>query len=350
MKKAKKWLALLVAAMMVFATFALTACGNEMEEAPAAEAAESESAAAPTRDAKDPFSEEVKIAYVPNRASDSVGAAWGIGLQNWFDNYPNVSFQIFDGEASADTQISIFADLLQQKYDAVIVQLVDSTAENNAIQELEDAGIPVLSLNIAPTIDHAARISLSSYKYGELAAEKAAELAGYKGNVVIVGFPPEVAKLMSDNPIQAWYDVIEKYPDMKILEEQPGNFTTEGGNEIMRDYLTKYDDIAIVNGGTDAMAEGCAMAIQSAGREGIQVWGMDGETKALEYIEDGLMTGTTYTNFYDMSKFAGQLAMYAIQSKVDLNGNQNVEGLGYKFPSMIVTKENVGDITEDMRW
>lgn len=347
MKKMKKVFALLLCMLLLIGCMA--GCAEEGVGEGSADA--TASVVSSNHVAKNPFKEATKIAYVPNRASDSVGSAWGVGIQNYLANYSDtVSFQIFDGEGSADTQISIFADLLQQKYDAVIVQLVDATAENTAIQQLIDAGIPVISLNIAPTIAHAAKLTLSAYKIQRQCAEKACELAGYKGNVVIIGYPPEVAQLMSDNGVQAWYDVIAQYPDMAILEEQAGDWTTEGGNEIMRDYLTKYDDLAIVFGGTDAMAEGCAMAVQAAGRDGIQVWGNDGETKALEYIEQGLMTGTCYTNYYEMGKFASQLALYAIQSEVDLNMQKlvNGEAVSYSFPSTVVTKENVAEITE--RW
>lgn len=345
----KNFKTILALALCVLMIFGMTACAEEGVSETQETA--SVSVAASNYVAKNPFKENVKIAYVPNRASDSVGSAWGTGIENYLSQFDTVSFQIFDGEGSADTQIGIFADLKEQKYDAVIVQLVDSSAENVAIQDLIDAGIPVLSLNISPTIAHAAAISLSSYDAGIKQAELACEMAGYKGNVVIIGFPPEVAKLMGDNHIQAWYDVIEKYPDMQVLEEQAGDWTTEGGNEIMRDYLTKYDNIDIVMGGTDAMAEGCAMAIQAAGREGIQLWGSDGESKALEYIEQGLMTGTIYTDFIEMGKFASQLALYAIESDVDLNlQSLNADGTPkkYNFPSQIVTADNVGSITN--RW
>ena len=190
------------------------------------------------------------------------------------------------------------------------------------------------------------RQTLSSYDFSSQAAELAYSMDDYEANVVIIGYPAEVAKLLIDSPTDAWYDVAEGYENVTILEEQGGDWTTEGANEIMRDFLTKYEDIDIVFAGSDAMAEGAALAIQQAGREGIQVWGLDGESKALEYIEDGLMTGTIYTNYYDMGTLAAQLAMYNIGSTVDLNKQDDM--YYYCFPSEIVTADNVETITE--RW
>lgn len=63
----------------------------------------------------------------------------------------------------------------------------------------------------------------------------------------------------------------------------------------MTNFLTKYPEIDAVFCHNDAMAEGAAEAAKAAGKD-IQIWGCDGETKMLEYIEQGLCTGTIYTD------------------------------------------------------
>lgn len=296
--------------------------------------------------AKDPFlTDDVKIAFVANRASDTVASAWAVGLQRLADSYAHVTLQVFDGEGSAETQIAIMADIIEQAYDCMVIQAVDGVAEDVAVQEVMDAGIPVISLNIAPTVNHTCKIRSGGYAFGYEAGKKAAELAGEGAKAVTVLRPAASVVATEDNPVIGFTDAL-KEAGVEILEEQAGDWTTERTNEIVRDYLTKYEDIDIIMCANDAMAEGAALAVQSAGREGIQVWGSDGESKALEYIEQGLMTGTIYTNFYEMGEFAGQLALYSIISTIATNAQ--TEFVTYRYPAVIVTADNVADITE--RW
>jgi len=295
---------------------------------------------------KDPFlTDDVKIAFVANRASDTVASAWAVGLQRVADYYSHVTLQVFDGEGSAETQISIMADIIEQQFDCMVIQCVDSAAEDNAVQEVIDAGIPVISLNIAPTINHACKIRSGGYAFGYEAGLLAAEKAGANAKAVVILRPAASAVATEDNPVIGFTDAL-KENGISILEEQAGDWTTEKANEITRDYLTKYNDVDIVMCANDAMAAGAALAIQSAGRENIQVWGSDGESKALEYIEQGLMTGTIYTNFYEMGEFACQLSIYAITNSIDLNKQSSY--ITYRYPAIVVTADNVAQITE--RW
>lgn len=299
-----------------------------------------------TKASKDPYKDKVKIAYIPYTSASANGTAWGVGMKRLFDKYSTVDFQIFDGQGSAEKQISILSDIVTQKFDALIIQCVDSAAENAALQEVMNAGIPVISLNISPSIPHTARFSFAGYDAGYAAGLKAVEGIGGKGNVVIIGVAPEITQAVKDAPWVGFRAALDASPGIKVLEEQAGDFTTEKGNEITRDFLTKYNDISLVYGSCDAMAEGAALAIQAAGRTGIAVWGSDGETKALQYIEQGLMAGTSYCNYYDMGEHAAWFAMYAIQSDIDLNGQASIHTLCE--PIVTVTKDNVKSITD--RW
>lgn len=295
---------------------------------------------------KDPFlTDDVKIAFVANRASDTVASAWAVGMQRVADSYSHVTLQVFDGEGSAETQIAIMMDIIEQGYDAMIIQAVDGVAEDMTVQEVIDAGIPVISLNISPTINHAVKIRSGGYAFGYQAGLIAAEKAGEGAKACTVLRPAASVVATEDNPVIGFTDALKEC-NIEILEEQAGDWTTEKTNEIVRDYLNKYDDIDIIMCANDSMAEGAALAVQSAGREGIQIWGSDGESKALEYIEQGLMTGTIYTNYYEMGGFATQMALYAIVNTINLNAQS--EFVVFRYPAIVTTADNVAEITE--RW
>ena len=60
-------------------------------------------------------------------------------------------------------------------------------------------------------------------------------------------------------------DVVAKYPGMKIVEKQVGNFQRERGLDLMNNWLTAGTAIDAVASNNDEMAIGAIMAIQQAG-------------------------------------------------------------------------------------
>lgn len=353
--KFRKWMT----GMLVFAMTAmlLAGCGGEKkEETAGAESGGSEDKAAVVQGyhtPKDPYNgEKVKIAYVPNIGSAANAQAWEKGIRQVLEPlneiYGTIEFNVFDPNGNNEQQIAILSDLCTQEYDALIIQCVDGTGIVPAIQECEEAGIQVISLNVSPSCQHAARFGFGGYTNGYAAGLEAGKMMGEEGNVVIVGVPPEVTQAVGDCPWIGFQEALATYEGITILEEQAGDFTAEKANEIMRDFLTKYDDIDMAWCSNDAMAEGAALAIQSAGREGIAVWGADGETQALEYIEQGLMTGTIFNDPITMGNDAAKMALYCIMSETDQNFVDSEYAPSIMLPSSVVTGENVKEITN--RW
>ena len=80
----------------------------------------------------------------------------------------------------------------------------------------------------------------------------------------------------------------------------------------------------------------------------MKIWGADGEKKALEYIEKGLMTGTIYTNCYDQGATGARLIMYFINSEVNTAAYTKTPIV--KMAPIVVTKSNVHTIGPDIRW
>ena len=123
----------------------------------------------------------------------------------------------------------------------------------------------------------------------------------------------------------------------------------EKANTLMQNYLTTHgDQIDAVFAHNDQMAEGAGEACKNAGRDDIMIWGANGETKALEYIEDGTITGTVYTNCYNQGATAARLLMMYIGSNINTSTFTKTPVI--KMPPMTVDKDNVSSITPEMRW
>ena len=335
----KKLLAIVLSVIMMLS---LAACGGVQVDGQAQNDAPAAAAAA-----KDPYKDEIKIAFVPNVIGDSVAAAWGDGAEKELAVFPNVTFQRFDGKASAETQVQIMSDLVNQKYDAIILQAADSAALAASVQQAEAAGIPVITLNLDADTPHAGLIAMVDYEAGALVAKSMAESMGEKGNVVIIQATAGATR--GENLEAGFRDELKNHPDVTILDAQSGEWLTEKANVVMNDFLTKYPDIGGVFCHNDAMAEGASQAAEAAGRlEEMAIWGADGESKALEYIENGKMAGTIYTNCYDQGATAARLAMYMIGSGVNSSAYTRTPVI--KMAPIVATPDTVSQIGDNIRW
>ena len=344
-------------ALTVAASMMLSACGSVSTSNPAtpqpsetaapAGGGESTAKAEAVKKVKDPYNDEIKLGFIIDNIGHPVGAAWKTGMEREAEAYSNITVQYFDGKSQAETQIQQMTDLINQQYDGIFLQAADSAALANSVKEAEAAGIPVITLNLDADTPHTALVAMVDYEAGRLVAEAIAEECGGKGNVVIIQASPGASRGI--NLEAGFEDAMANYPDMKILDKQSGEWLTEKANEVMRDFLTKYDQIDGVFCDNDAMAEGASQAAEAMGRlEGMSIWGADGETKALEYIEQGKMTVTIYTNCYDQGATAFRLMLFALSAEIE--PSQFKETPVVKMGPIVVTPDTVGQITPDMRW
>jgi ribose transport system substrate-binding protein len=303
--------------------------------------------AANPRVIKNAYIDSLKIAFIPWVIGDSVGAAWGDGIERELSVFPNVTFNRYDGKASAETQVTIMTELVNQKVDGIILQSSDSAALAASVRQAEDAGIPVVCLNLDADTPHAALVAMVDVEAGALIAREIAEAIGKKGHVVII--QAAIGASRGERLETGFRGELAKYPDVKILDAQTGDWLTEKANIVMNDFLTKYPQIDGVFAHNDAMAEGASAAAEASGRlSRMVIWGADGEKKALEYIENGKLTGTIYTNCYDQGATAARLIMYFIGAEANTSAYKATPII--KMSPIVVTKATVGTIGENIRW
>ncbi len=325
------------------------------ETTKAAEATENAGAAgtsqgaAPTSNKvkKDPYTEDVKIAYIAHDLSTPNNQAWLEGIQRECASWDNISVQAFNGESSAETQVKIMSDVINQKYDAIILQCSDGTALAPSVDEAEKAGIPVITLNLDAYTIHSALVMAVDYDAGRMIADEMAKELNEQGNIVIIQGVAGLTR--TDNLEKGFRDTIANYSNIKILDAQSASFEKETAITVMNSFLQNYDEINGVFCINDAMAEGAALAVQSAGRKGeMVIWGADGESDALAMIETGDMTGTIYTNSWDQGSTAAKMALLMIGSEYD--SVVLTETPEVIMEPIVVTKDNVGTIPPEDRW
>jgi ribose transport system substrate-binding protein len=153
-----------------------------------------------------------------------------------------MTLNILDAENDPAKQSQQMPDLISQQPDVIIVWAANGKAIVPAIKQAHDAGVPVVTINaqIDPSGKNsiAAHAGPNDYNQGVQAAETLVKAMGEKGNIVeirgTVGFGP------GDQRAQAAQDVVAKYPNVKILDVQAGNWSQGQGQSIMENFITRF--------------------------------------------------------------------------------------------------------------
>ena len=298
----------------------------------------------------DPYAgEEVKIAYIAHDIGTPNNQGWKEGIERECASWSNIKVDSYGAEESAETQVQIMTDCINQGYNAIILQCSDGTALAPSVRQAEEAGIPVITVNLDCASDtiHSALVMAVDYDAGRMAADKMAEQLGETGEIAIIQGVPGLER--TDNLERGFRETIAKYPDIKIVEAQSASFSKDTAITVMNSFLQSHPDLKGVFAINDAMAEGAALAAQSANKKGqICIWGADGEKDALAMIESGDMAGTIYTNSWDEGSTAAKIALLMVGSEYDytcLTATPKVI-----MEPIVVTAENVGTIAEEDRW
>jgi ribose transport system substrate-binding protein len=178
-----------------------------------------------------------------------------------------IDLNILDAENDPAKQSQQMPDLISQQPDVIVVWAANGKAIVPAIKQVHDAGIPVVTFNAqidqSGQDDIVAHAGPNDYKQGVQAAETLIKALDGKGNIVeirgTVGFGP------GDQRAQAFLDTAKKYPDIKLLDVQAGNWSQGQGQSIMENFITRFGKkIDGVLSSDDYSGTGAYLAVKAA--------------------------------------------------------------------------------------
>jgi ABC-type sugar transport system substrate-binding protein len=302
-----------------------------------------------TGEAADGAAKTYQVAFIPTSVGQPVTNAWLEGMMRVFRNHPNVKVQSFDPQLRADLQVTYMDDVINQKYDAIVLQPQDAAALSAAVKSAESKGIFVISMNTAPIQAHTASVQMADIDAGYAVGMEMGKQLNGKGNVVIIQSPP--GAILGVNREKGFRQAIEeKYPGIKIVGAQSAEgWKKEIAITIMNSFLqanSQLDGVFAVN---DNMAEGAMIAAEAAGRlDKIKVWGANGQKSTLAFIEQGKMAGTAYNNSFDQGTLVANMIMERFEKNL---GPAMVDTTPItRMPPFMATKETVGQIKVEDRW
>jgi len=346
MFKHKKFLSVLVVIMLL--AVALSGCGGQAPaEAPAPTEAPVE-AAAPT----EAPAEAAAPTEAPAEAEASGDETIKIGVSMLFDDLwlttlrdamsaygesqSGVELIMVDSKEDVAVQLGQVENFVAQGVDAIVIIAANTDAVEPMTKAAQDAGIPLIYVNRKPADlpEGVAYVGSDSIDAGVFQAEWIAEALGGKGNVVIM--QGNLAQEAAQQRTAGFKQVFEKFPDIKIIKEDTGNWSRDQGLALMENWLSTGDQIDAVASNNDEMAIGALSAIEAAGKLGeIIVGGVDASPDALAEMDKGRLNVTVFQNA------AGQ-GEGGIKAAIALAKGEEIEQITW-IPYELVTPENYKD-------
>jgi ABC-type sugar transport system substrate-binding protein len=213
-----------------------------------------------------------------------------------------VDLRFSDAQEKQENQIKSLRTFIIQKVDAIILAPVVESGWDPVLKEVQQAKIPVILVDrgISTTDDslYATLIASDFVEEGHRAAAWLAKKLDGKGSIVELEGTTGSAPAIDRH--KGFMDELSKFPGLKVIKSQSGDFKRSNGKEVMEAFLkAEGKNIAAVYSHNDAMALGAIQAIEEAGLKpgtDVIVVSIDGIRDAFKAIIDGKMNCTVECN------------------------------------------------------
>jgi simple sugar transport system substrate-binding protein len=209
-----------------------------------------------------------------------------------------IDLKFSDAQGKQENQIRAVRSFITQGVDAIVLAPIVTTGWDPVLREAKKAKIPVILTDRAiQTSDeslYTCFIGSDFFEEGRMAADWLAKHVNGKGNIV------ELQGTAGSDPAnerrKAFAEGIAKYPGLKIIDSQGGDFERSKGKQVMEALLKKHGKaINIVYAHNDDMALGAAQAIEEAGLKpgkDIVMVSIDAIGEAVKAVADGRLNCT----------------------------------------------------------
>jgi len=180
-----------------------------------------------------------------------------------------IDLKFSDANQKEEDQLKAVRSFIAQKVDAIVIAPIVITGWDQVLKEAKAANIPVFIVDRDVDADKSlfvCRIAADFNLEGRLAGAWAAQALAGRGNIVelvgTVGSAAAEYRRTGFNAVQALFPLI------KTVKSQSGDFTTQGGKEVMESFIKATDglkDIKLVWAHNDNMLLGAIQAMKEAG-------------------------------------------------------------------------------------
>jgi ribose transport system substrate-binding protein len=244
---------------------------------------------------------------------------------------------VTSGEGDVTKQIQAMENLINQKVDAISINFIDAAAFGPTMAKAASAGIPVICLH--SKIEGCAAVLGFDERYtGKIVGEYSVELLKQRYNGQVKG---EVANLegllgqgLNTDRSGGFTDVMAKYPDVKVVAQEPTSWDPTKAVSITENWMTAYPNLDLIYGNSDSLTVPAANVVERAGKkEQVMIVSVDGTQSGLDAVKSGAMKSTVMLA-PQYSGFWKAYFPYLVVSKKDDRKEVLIQGV-------LVTPKNV---------
>ncbi len=214
-----------------------------------------------------------------------------------------IDLRFSDAQQKQENQVKALRSFISQGVDVIAFSPVVETGWEPVLREIRDAGIPVVLTDRAVSVSddslYVTFIGSDFIEEGRMAAEWLAKATGGKAVIAeLVGTPGSAPAI---DRKKGFEEVLAKYPGMRIVKSQSGDFTRAKGKEVMEAFLKSPEgkQITALYAHNDDMAIGAIQAIEEAGLKpgkDILIVSIDAVRAAFEAMIAGKLNCTVECN------------------------------------------------------
>jgi len=265
----------------------------------------------------------------------------------------NVKLLVYDAQNDPQLQLTQVEEAIGLQVDALLINPCDKDAIVPAIEEANDAGIPVITTDRdAAGGERLCFIGSDNVHGGELAAKALIEGLRAAGKpqpwkiVILNGIPGTTAAIDRKTGFHNILDAFKENGTIEEIIEEVANFDRNQGYEKMATILADNPDVVGVVAANDEMALGAIEAIEDAGKTpgtDIIVVGYDAIDDAVAAIKEGKM----YATIAQSPFLQGYWAVYAAYKY--LEGEWTPPQFFIPTPLLVVTSENADTFASEVK-
>lgn len=198
---------------------------------------------------------------------------------------PDIEVRIATAMSSGE-QVDKIENLMIRGMNVLVVLPNEPAPLTNVCTKATKKGVKliVVDRNLTQSVEDL-HVAGDNAGFGKACGEVIAKELKGKGTVVVMeGIPCQV----NTDRVNAFMEVMKKYPGIKILESQTSNWQTERGLTLMENFLQKYKQIDAVWAGDDDVLLGALKAYQESKRKDVKMFlGGGGNKEVVKRILDG---------------------------------------------------------------
>jgi galactofuranose transport system substrate-binding protein len=204
-----------------------------------------------------------------------------------------ISLKFSDAQQKQENQIQAIRDYISQKVDVISFSPVVTTGWDTVLKEAKAAKIPVILTDRQVDSDPSLYVTLVGSDF-EAEGERAAHLlekvlTGHSGPVDIAVLEGTTGSAPAIERAKGFKKVMTAaHPDWKIVVSQTGDFTRDGGKQVMAAFLQAHPELNVLFAHNDDMAIGAIQSIEAAGKKP----GTDIKIVSIDGVHDGFVAMT----------------------------------------------------------